>query len=424
MPFTANRAFKAQPRLLASAEGVHYSTSDGRRVLDGASGLFCVPAGHGRPEIAEAIARQLRTLDYAPPFQFGHPEAFALAREVAGLTPPGLDRIFFVNSGSEAVETALKAALVYHRARGEAQRVRFVGRERAYHGVNFGGVAVGGMVRNREAYGAGLAGVDHLRHTLQPGARFTRGQPAAGADLADDLQRIVDLHGAASIAACIVEPVCGSAGILVPPVGYLERLRQICDRHGILLIFDEVICGFGRTGAPFAAQRFGVTPDIITMAKALTNGCVPMGAVAFRTGIYEAVTAAAPEGAIEFPHGYTYSSHPIACAAARATLRIYREEGLFERAAALSEPFQEAIFSLQGIGVVTDIRSQGLLAGIELAEDGAPGRRGYRVIEKLFAAGLLVRVTADTVILAPPFVMQEAQLQQIAELLRKVLATE
>jgi len=421
MPFTANRHFKAHPRLLTAAEGVHYVAADGTRVLDGVSGLFCVPAGHGRPEIVDAVTRQLRSLDYAPPFQFGHPDAFRLAEEVARLTPAGLDRVFFANSGSEAVETALKAALLYHRANGQAQRVRFVGRERAYHGVNFGGVAVGGMVRNRQAYGVGLPGVDHLRHTWSPQTRFTRGQPERGADLADDLERAVALHGGDTIAACIVEPIAGSTGILVPPAGYLERLRGICDRHGILLVFDEVISGFGRTGAAFAAQRFGVTPDVITMAKALTNGCVPMGAVAFRRGIYDAVTEAAPEGSIEFPHGYTYSAHPVACAASLAALRLYREEGLFERAAALSEPLLDVVFSLRDLPVVTDIRGYGLLAAIDLAEEGGAGRRGYRVLRELFAAGLLVRVTNDTVILAPPFVAERAHLEEIGEILRRTL---
>lgn len=421
-PFTANRAFRADPRLLVAAKGVHYTDAKGNLLLDGVSGLFCTPAGHGREEIAARVADQVRRLDFVPPFQFGHPAGFELAQEIAKLTPPGLDSIFFVNSGSEAVETALKAALAYHRARGQAGRTRFVGRERAYHGVNFGGLSVSGMVRNREAFGPGLPGVSHIRHTWAPERVFTPGQADQGADLADDLQRAVDLYGADSIAAVIVEPISGSTGVLVPPKGYLERLRAIADTHGILLIFDEVITGFGRTGKPFAAESFGVTPDIITMAKAITNGTVPMGAVAFSRAIYNTITQAAADGAIEFFHGYTWSAHPVATAAALETLKLFREDGLFERAAALTPLFQKAVFGLRDQGLVSDIRGYGLLAGIDLAPASKPGQRGFAALKALFSAGLVVRVTNDTIILAPPFVVSEDQLYQIIEIVRRVIS--
>ncbi len=421
-PFTANRAFRADPRLLVAAKGVHYTDAKGNLLLDGVSGLFCTPAGHGREEIAARVADQVRRLDFVPPFQFGHPAGFELAQEIAKLTPPGLDSIFFVNSGSEAVETALKAALAYHRARGQAGRTRFVGRERAYHGVNFGGLSVSGMVRNREAFGPGLPGVSHIRHTWAPERVFTPGQADQGADLADDLQRAVDLYGADSIAAVIVEPISGSTGVLVPPKGYLERLRAIADTHGILLIFDEVITGFGRTGKPFAAESFGVTPDIITMAKAITNGTVPMGAVAFSRAIYNTITQAAADGAIEFFHGYTWSAHPVATAAALETLKLFREDGLFERAAALTPLFQKAVFGLRDQGLVSDIRGYGLLAGIDLAPTSKPGQRGFAALKALFSAGLVVRVTNDTIILAPPFVVSEDQLYQIIEIVRRVIS--
>jgi beta-alanine--pyruvate transaminase len=422
LPFTANRAFKAAPRLLTGASGITYTDDHGRQLIDGVSGLFCTPAGHGRGDIASAVAGQLRKLDFAPPFQFAHPDSFHLAEQVAALAPAGLDRIFFVNSGSEAVETALKASLAYHRARGQGQRTRFVGRERAYHGVNFGGLSVSGMVRNREAFGLGLPGVSHIRHTWSAERTFTPGQAEQGAELAEDLQRAVDLYGADTIAAVIVEPISGSTGVLVPPQGYLQRLRRIADTHGILLIFDEVITGFGRTGQPFAAQSFGVTPDIITMAKALTNGTVPMGAVAFRRGIYDTVTEAAAEGAIEFFHGYTYSAHPVATAAALASLRLYREEALFERAAALAVPFQQAVFGLKDIGIVTDIRGYGLLAGIDLAAADTPGARGFAALTGLFEAGLVARVTADTVILAPPFIATADDIGRIVDIVRSVIS--
>jgi beta-alanine--pyruvate transaminase len=422
LPFTPNRHFKAEPRLLVGGSGVHLTSADGRTILDGVSGLFCTPAGQGRPEIAEAVHKQLLDLSYAPCFQHGHPGAFELAGRLAALLPGDVDHVFFATSGSEAVETALKLALLYHRSRGEAQRVRFVGRERAYHGVNFGGISVGGIAGNRRAFGPGLPGVLHLRHTWLPENRFVRGEPERGAELADDLERLCATHGGETIAACIVEPVAGSTGCLVPPRGYLARLRESCDRHGILLVFDEVITGLGRLGESFAAQRFGVLPDMITMAKALTNGAVPMSAVGVRAGVYRTITEAAPEQGIEFPHGYTYSGHPAACAAALSALSIYEKEGLFARARALEEPFLDAVFGLRGLPVVSDVRGLGLLAGIDLAPAGTPGARGYRAIQDLFAAGLLVRVAGDAVLLAPPFVAEPRHLEEIVGKLRGVLA--
>jgi beta-alanine--pyruvate transaminase len=422
MPFTANRAFREQPRVLARAEGIHYWNDRGERLLDGVSGLFCTPAGHGRAEIAEAVGRQLTRLDFAPPFQYGTPGAFELAAGLAQLTPPGLDRIFFVGSGSEAVETAIKVAIQYHRRRGEGQRLRVVGREKAYHGVNFAGWSVGGMVRNREQFGLGMPGALHMRHTDIEANRGRMGQGEHGAELADDLQRFVDLHGADTIAACIVEPVAGSVGVLVPPVGYLQRLREICDRHGILLIFDEVITGFGRMGANFAAQAFGVTPDIMTMAKAITNGAVPMAAVAASRPVHEAIVERAPAEGIEFFHGYTWSAHPVACAAALASLALYREEALFERARALSPYFLDCVASLAELDAVACVRGYGLMAGIDLAPGAAPGARGFEVLNRLFAAGVVARVTNDTVILAPPFVFGRADVDRLVGTLRDVLA--
>ncbi len=421
LPFTPNRDFRKAPRLLAEARGTVYRTPDGREILDGLSGLFCAPAGHGRPEIAEAIRQQALELSYAPSFQHGHPRAFELAERLAELLPEGLDRVFFTNSGSESVDTALKIALAYHRARGEGQRVRLVGRERGYHGVNFGGISVGGMGPNRAAYGPGLAGVSHLRHTWLPENRMQRGRPREGAWLADDLERLVQLHGD-TLAAVIVEPVAGSTGCLPPPAGYLERLREICDRHGILLIFDEVICGFGRLGAAFAADRFGVRPDLITLAKALTNGTVPMGAVAVRRDIAEAIEEAASPGRIEFFHGYTCSGHPVACAAALAALDIYREEGLFERARELETTFLDAVFGLGDLQGVSDIRGIGLLAGLDLEPDGPPGARGQRAVEELFEAGVFARVSGDALLLAPAFVSTPEHIAAVVERVRGVLA--
>jgi beta-alanine--pyruvate transaminase len=423
IPFTPNRSFKKDPRLLVRAEGLFFWNAAGERLVDAVSGLFCVALGHGRREILDAISEQYRALDYAPPFQYATPPAFRLAGAIADLTPEDLNRVFFTNSGSEAVETAMKVALAYHRARGEAQRQRFVSRERAYHGVNWGGVSLSGMVNNRKSFGVGLPGVLHLRHTWLEENRFARGQGEHGAELADDLQRCVDLHGADTIAAVFVEPIPGSTGILVPPRGYLERLRAICDRHGILLVFDEVICGFGRTGQAFAAQSFGVVPDVITMAKALTNGAVPMGAVAFREGIYDAIVRAAPEGAIELFHGYTYSAHPLACAAGLAAQRIFREEEVFARAAALSPYFLDRVFALRGIPAVTDLRGYGLLAGIDLAPAAAPGERGTELLRKLFAAGVVARISGDTLILAPALVAEREQIDLIFERVRPVLAS-
>ena len=421
MPFTANRDFKANPRLQVRAEGMYYWNDRGEKILDGCSGLFCVAAGHNRPEIREAVSRQLGELDYTPHFQLGFPGSFELARQLAELTPGDLNRLFFTCSGSEAVETSLKIALAYHRARGEGQRIRLVGRERAYHGVNFGGLSVAGIGRNREAFGPLLPGVLHLRHTWLPENRFSKGRPEHGAELADDLERMVETHGN-TIAACIVEPIAGSTGALVPPKGYLERLRQICDRHGILLIFDEVITGFGRLGKPFAAQAFGVTPDIIAMAKGITNGCMPMGAVAAREGIYESIVEAAKKGAVELFHGYTYSGAPAAVAAALAAQEIYRKEGLFERAEKMSPLFLDTIFSLQDLPNITDIRGYGMIAGIDLApKDNEPGKAGHEAFLGLYEARVLTKATGDTVLIAPPLVAEESHLNLIAEKVRHEL---
>jgi beta-alanine--pyruvate transaminase len=423
MPFTANRQFRASPRLLAGAEGMYYRTSDGRQVLDGTAGLWCVNAGHGRPEIAEAVRETLLTLDYAPPFQMGHPLAFAAAARLKRILPEGLDSVFFVNSGSEAVETALKLARAYHVARGEPERVWLVGRERGYHGVNFGGLSVGGIPNNRAAFGPLLAEVDHIRHTHDLARNaFARGQPEHGAELADDLLRVIEKHGAARIAALIVEPMAGSTGVLPPPVGYLERLRAICDDHGILLIFDEVITGFGRLGAPFAADRFGVRPDLLTMAKGITNGAIPMGAVAATGAIHQALMQG-PEAAIELFHGYTYSGHPAASAALIATLDIYEREQLFARAAALEPAWREAIHSLRQAPGVIDVRDIGLVGAVELApEPGRPGARGYEILCRAFASGLLVRVTGDIVALSPPLIISEAQIEELVSKLRAAIA--
>ncbi|MDX1424412.1 MAG: aspartate aminotransferase family protein [Kiloniellales bacterium] len=421
MPFTANRQFKAYPRIIARAEGMYYYTDRGDALLDGSSGLFCVGAGHGRKEIAEAAQRTLTELDYAPPFQYGHPLSFELARRVAAVTPGDLNYVFFTNSGSESVDTALKIALAYHRARGEAQRQRLVGREKAYHGVNFGGISVAGILPNKKAFGLGLPGCAHMRHTWLEENKFTPGQPEAGAELAEDLQRLVDLHGDDTIAACIVEPIAGSIGCLVPPKGYLERLRAICDKYGILLIFDEVICGFGRTGKQFGADSFGVTPDIMTMAKALTNGVVPMGAVACSEAIYETITEAAPDMAIELFHGYTYSGCPVASAAGLATRDIFEQEKLVERAAAMSPKFLEGLFALKDLPVVTDIRGYGLFGTLDLAPKERPGLRGYHLIQQLFDAGLIIKMTGDSLLVAPPFICEDAHLDELFTKIRAAL---
>jgi beta-alanine--pyruvate transaminase len=425
MPFTANRAFKAAPRLLAGAQGMHYVTQDGRQVLDGTAGLWCCNAGHARPEITEAIRRQAAQVDFAPTFQLGHPVVFQAAARLAGFLPDGLDRVFFTNSGSESVDTALKIALAYHRARGEAGRVRLIGRERAYHGVGFGGMSVGGIGANRRQFGALLPYVDHLPHTHAPAHNaFARGQPEWGAHLADALEALVALHGAETIAAVIVEPLAGSTGVLVPPVGYLERLRAICDRHGILLIFDEVITGFGRLGARFAAERLGVRPDIMAMAKGLTNAAVPMGAVAVHDGIHHAIVDAAPEG-IEFFHGYTFSGHPLAAAAAIATIDLHETEDLAGRARALESYWRDAVHSLRDRPNVIDIRELGLLAGIELRpRPGQPTDRAMRVFHRCFDAGLLVRCTADIIALSPPLIVQPAEIDRMVDLLGAAISAE
>jgi len=414
MPFTANRQFKAAPRLLAKAKGMHYWTPEGREILDGVAGLWCVNAGHARPKIVQAIAEQAGEMDFAPPFQMGHPKAFELAERIVKLTPKGLNRVFYTNSGSESVDTALKIAIAYQRVRGEAARTRLIGRERGYHGVNFGGISVGGMVGNRKMFGSLLAGVDHLRHTHDPARNaFSRGQPEHGAELADDLERMVALHDASTIAAVIVEPVAGSTGVLVPPKGYLQRLREICDKHGILLIFDEVITGWGRTGAPFAAQRFGVTPDILTVAKGITNGCVPMGAVFVKQEIHDAFMNG-PESAIEFAHGYTYSGHPLACAAALGTLDTYADEGLLTRALDVEGYFAEALHSLKGLPHVIDIRNLGLMGGIEFQPvAGSPGKRAYDVFLACWERGVLVRMAGDVIALSPPLIVERSHIDQI-----------
>ena len=423
MPFTANRQFKAAPRLLSRAAGMHYYTPEGRPVLDGAAGLWCVNAGHGRREIVDAVADAMTELDYAPPFQMGHPLAFQGAEALKDILPPGHEHVFFVNSGSEAADTALKIARAYHAARGEPDRIWLVGRERGYHGVNFGGLSVGGIANNRAAFGPLLREVDHLRHThdLERNA-FARGQPEHGAELADDLLRIIAERGGDRIAAVIVEPMAGSTGVLPPPQGYLERLRTICDQHGILLIFDEVITGLGRLGAPFAAQRFNVTPDIITMAKGLTNGAIPMGAVAVQAHVHDALMQGS-EPAIELFHGYTYSGHPAAAAALIATLDIYAREQLFDRARALEPYWQDAVHALRQAPNVIDVRDIGLVAAVELAPiAGRPGARGYDVLCHAFISGLLVRVTGDTIALSPPLIISEAEIDELVEKLGNAIA--
>ncbi len=418
MPFTANRQFKKAPRLLTRAQGMHYWDEHGRQILDGVAGLWCVNAGHARPRIVQAIAQQAAEMDFAPPFQMAHPKAFELAERVAAIAPAGLNRVFFTNSGSEAVDTALKIALAYHRVRGDAARTRLIGRERGYHGVNFGGISVGGIVTNRKMFGAMLAGVDHIRHTHDPARNaFSVGMPAHGADGADDLERLVALHDASTIAAVIVEPVAGSTGVLIPPQGYLQRLRQICDKHGILLIFDEVITGFGRTGQPFAAQTFGVTPDLMTVAKGLTNGCVPMGAVFATSKIHDAFMNG-PEHLIEFFHGYTYSAHPLACAAALATLETYADDGLLTRAAQLEGYFADALHSLKGLPNVIDIRNIGLVGGVELSPlPGEPAKRAFNVFLDCWEQGLMVRTTGDTVALSPPLIVEKSHIDRIVDVL-------
>ncbi|MGO9947741.1 MAG: aspartate aminotransferase family protein [Steroidobacteraceae bacterium] len=423
MPFTANRQFKANPRLLARAEGMYYWDKSGREVLDGVAGLWCVNAGHGRREITEAVAKQLATMDYAPTFQMGHPIAFELANRLAKIAPPGLDRIFFTNSGSESVDTALKIAIGYHRARGAGQRTRFIGREKGYHGVGFGGMSVGGMVNNRKFFGSSmLPGVDHMSHTLDlEHNAFSRGLPQWGAHLANELERLIALHDASTIAAVIVEPISGSAGVVLPPAGYLKRLREICDKHDILLIFDEVITGFGRVGKPFASLAFDVTPDLMTTAKGLTNGALPMGAVFAQRKIYDAFMQG-PENTIELFHGYTYSAHPVACAAALATLDVYAKEGLLTRAASLSAQWENAVHSLRGLPHVIDLRNYGLIGAVELeARQGKPGARGFEVFLKCFERGVMVRQTGDTIAMSPPLIIEAKQIDRLVETLGAVI---
>lgn len=418
MPFTANRQFKASPRLLASAEGLFYRSVDGRQILDGCAGLWCCNAGHGRAEIAEAVSRQIRQLDYAPSFQMGHPLPFELASRLAAIAPPGLNKLFFTNSGSEAADTALKIALAYQRAIGQGTRTRLIGRELGYHGVGFGGISVGGMGGNRKAFSASLLpGVDHLPHTLDIERNaFSRGLPLHGAERADELERLVTLHGAENIAAVIVEPLSGSGGVILPPLGYLQRLREITRRHGILLIFDEVITGFGRVGEAFAAQRWGVTPDLLASAKGLTNGTVPMGAVFVDERIFEAFMDG-PQG-IELFHGYTYSGHPLACAAALATLDIYQREGLFQRAIELEDYWGEALLNLRGLPHIVDIRNVGLVGAVQFASDPAgAGLRGYRIFERCFQQGALVRCSGDTLALSPPLTIDRARIDRLLETL-------
>ncbi|MCO6178978.1 aspartate aminotransferase family protein [Ciceribacter sp. RN22] len=422
MPFTANRQFKKAPRLFVGAKDMYYTTHDGRQVLDGTAGLWCVNAGHCRPQITEAIREQAGELDYAPAFQLGHPKAFELANRLVDIAPDGMSHVFYTNSGSESVDTALKIALAYQRVKGEGTRTRLIGRERGYHGINFGGMSVGGIVGNRKMFGTLLAGVDHIRHTHQPDKNaFTKGQPEYGAELADDLERLVNLHDASTIAAVIVEPVAGSTGVLIPPKGYLQRLREICDKYGILLIFDEVITGFGRLGTPFATQYFDVKPDIITTAKGLTNGVIPMGAVFVTSEIHDAFMTG-PEHLIEFAHGYTYSGNPIASAAGIGTLNTYRDEGLLTRASELAPYWEEQLHSLRDCPNVIDIRNIGLIGAIELAPiAGEPTKRAFNAFLKAYEDGLLIRTTGDIIALSPPLIITKDQIDELFGKLRKVL---
>lgn len=422
MPFTANRQFKADPRLVVGADRMHFTLADGRQLLDGIAGLWCCNAGHNRPRIVEAIQKQAAELDYSPAFQMGHPKQFELAARLAKMMPGDLNKIFFTNSGSESCETALKMAIAYHRARGEGHRTRLIGREKGYHGVNFGGMSVGGMPANRKMFGSLVSGVDHLRHThgIEEN-RFSRGQPEHGVELADDLIRMCELHDPSTIAAVIVEPLAGSAGVLLPPKGYLERLRAICDQHGILLIFDEVITAFGRLGTPFAADYFGVVPDIATTAKALANGVIPMGAVFAHDKIYDAFMDG-PENMVEFFHGYTFSGNPMACAAALATLDTYEEDGLLTRGAELSGYWEDAVHSLSDLPLVRDLRNMGLIAGIEMEPiAGAPTKRAFAAFMKAYEAGLLIRTTGDTIALSPPLIIEKSHIDFAFDTLRDII---
>ncbi len=424
MPFTANRQFKSKPRLLVAAKDMHYTSHDGRQILDGTAGLWCVNAGHGRKQITEAVAAQIGRMDYAPAFQMGHPLSFQLAARLAAILPGDLDHVFFTNSGSESVDTALKIAIAYHRSKGQGARQRLIGRERGYHGVGFGGISVGGIVANRKVFGSLLNGVDHMRHThMIDKNAYSKGLPEHGVELAEDLERIVALHDASTIAAVIVEPVACSTGVLLPPKGYLKRLREICDRHGILLIFDEVITGFGRLGKSFATEYFDVLPDMITTAKGLTNGAVPMGAVFVRKHIYQQfMDAGGSENMIELFHGYTYSAHPVACAAGLAVMDIYKEEGLFERAHELAPYWQDAVHSLKGTRHVIDLRNLGLLAGIELEPiAGKPTARAFETFLQCYDRGVLIRTTGDIIALSPPLIVEKKQIDQIVGTISDVL---
>ncbi len=425
IPFTSNRAFKKQPRLVERAQGMYYYTPDDRQILDMVAGLWCCNAGHGHPQIVRAIQDQAAEMDYAPHFNFAHPAAFEVADVLTELTPDGIDHVFFTNSGSESVDTALKIALAYQKERGQASRTRLIGRERGYHGVGFGGISVGGIANNRLQFSnTMIPGVDHLPHTHSiPGNAFSRGLPEHGVEYADELERILELHHPSNVAAVIVEPIAGSAGVLMPPQGYLKRLREICDRHDILLIFDEVITGFGRLGANFASQAFDVTPDIITTAKGLTSGTVPMGAVFVSGQIYDEFMSK-PGGAIELFHGYTYSAHPLAVAACTATQHVYADEGLFQRAATMAPVFEDGLHSLKGEPHVIDVRNYGLMGAVELAAlEGQPGARGMELVQKTFDAGLMIRVTGDTIAFSPPLIMEESHMQQAVETIRTLLKT-
>jgi len=423
MPFTANQQFKSNPRMLVSAENMYYKSQDGRDILDGTAGLWCVNAGHKRERIVSAIQAQVEELDYAPAFQMGHPKAFALANKLVEITPEDMNHVFFTNSGSESVETALKIAIAYQRMRGQASRTRLIGRERGYHGVNFGGISVGGIVNNRKMFGTLLSGVDHLPHTHLPDLNsFSKGQPEHGLELANDLERIIKLHDASTIAAVIVEPVSGSTGVLIPPVGYLERLRDLCDHYEILLIFDEVITGFGRLGTPFAADYFGVVPDIICAAKGLTNGIIPMGAVIVKDEIYSQFMTG-PKDTIELFHGYTYSGNPVAAAAAIATLEVYEEDGLFSRASELAAYWQEALHSLADYPFVIDIRNIGLIGAIELEPiQGHPTKRAFSAFLRAFERGCLIRTTGDIIAISPPLIIKKTQIDELVGCIGDVLS--
>jgi beta-alanine--pyruvate transaminase len=422
MPFSANRQFKAAPRMLVSAEGMYYQSEDGRTILDATAGLWCVNAGHGRKEISDAVSRQIQTLDYAPTFQMGHPLAFELAERLVAHTPPGLDRVFFTNSGSEAVESALKIAIAYHKVNGNPTKTRLIGREKGYHGTNFGGISVGGLVNNRRSFGALLSGVDHLKHAWVAGSEFSKGMPVRGAEMADEFESILMLHGPENVAALIIEPVVGSGGVWIPPQGYLQRLRQICTKHDVVLIFDEVITGFGRVGEAFAANRMQLIPDIVTSAKGLTNGAIPMGAVFINRAIYDAFMKG-PEDTIELFHGYTSSGHPVAAAAGLATLDIYERERLFNKAITLEHYWQEALHSLQQFEVVKDIRNYGLVGAIEFQSTDKMGERGYKVFcDCYWKYNILVRCTGDTIAMSPPLIVEEQHIDQLLDGLRLAIS--